>query len=450
MSDAPRSSALHGGDTNDLENQPTEAITVQPSTEKPATAPAASAEEIDAQAISAEAISASAGRLDPEGTEPGSEPDDVVAGSDDLGSAERVFSPARALEAIGDRWGLLLFRDALFLGIRSFPDFERHVGITPDIVSARIAGFIGAGLMEQGSQDGEYVLTEKGFNLEPVIVALIAWADGWVGPEAGPAVLSHEESIERALRLAMLGSEGPDETVEEAAIELSLLGTFGVRVAGKPVDALSIGSQRLLVFLALHDRSVARTIVAGTMWPESSQDRAGLSLRSALSRLETSARDAILVAASGLGLADSVTVDLRIAQSLARRLLDPGASARDSDLSPAAVATLSLELLPDWYDEWIVDDAEDWRQLRMSALEAAATRLLDRGRLAEAAGAARAAIRAEPLRETAHARLISVHIAEGNQTEALRVYDRYRAHLSDALDLEPTKHLTELVQGIRD
>ena len=68
---------------------------------------------------------------------------------------------------------------------------------------------------------------------------------------------------------------------------------------------------------------------------------------------------------------------------------------------------------------------------------------------AEAAGAARAAMKVEPLRESAHASLIRVHLAGGNQSEALRVYERYRTLLRSVLDLEPTAHITALVASIQ-
>ena len=97
----------------------------------------------------------------------------------------------------------------------------------------------------------------------------------------------------------------------------------------------------------------------------------------------------------------------------------------------------------------MVAEAEDWRQLRLSGLEAQARLLAAGGRPAGAAGAARAAMRAEPLRETPHAILVRLHLAEGNQSEALRVFDRYRTMLHAELGLEPTPLLSELVAAIR-
>jgi DNA-binding SARP family transcriptional activator len=119
-----------------------------------------------------------------------------------------------------------------------------------------------------------------------------------------------------------------------------------------------------------------------------------------------------------------------------------------SDLGATAFETLSRDLLPGWYDDWVLIEAEDWRQLRLHALEALAARLTAAGRWGEAAHAASAAVRAEPLRESAHAALIQVHLAEGNQSEAVREFTRYRALLHAELGLEPTPRLRRLLHGL--
>jgi DNA-binding SARP family transcriptional activator len=110
---------------------------------------------------------------------------------------------------------------------------------------------------------------------------------------------------------------------------------------------------------------------------------------------------------------------------------------------------LSVDLLPGWYDDWVLIEAEDWRQLRLHALEALTRRLIAAGRWGEAADAACAAVRAEPLRESAHAALIQVHLAEGNQSEAMREFTHYRGLLHRELGLEPTQRLCRLVQGLQ-
>jgi DNA-binding SARP family transcriptional activator len=84
----------------------------------------------------------------------------------------------------------------------------------------------------------------------------------------------------------------------------------------------------------------------------------------------------------------------------------------------------------------------------MDALEALGQRLLAEGRTAEAIRAARAAMRIDPLRESPHALLIRIHLTDGNQSEAVGVFDRYRAILFTALDLEPTGQLFGLVADL--
>lgn len=224
-----------------------------------------------------------------------------------------------------------------------------------------------------------------------------------------------------------------------------MLGGFLFSAEGDAILGISAGSQRLLAFLAVRDRVTTRTQVAGTLWPESTDERAGASLRSAVSRLEGPVRRAVTVTVSDLGLAEGMVVDVRGAGALARRLIDDDAAPRDQDLNAQAVAALSDDLLPGWYDDWAVIAAADWHQLRLHALEAVAARLTAGNRLAEAAGVALAAVRAEPLRESARAALIRVHMAQGNQGEAIGEFDRYRVLLEAELGLKPTSRLSSLL-----
>jgi DNA-binding SARP family transcriptional activator len=208
-------------------------------------------------------------------------------------------------------------------------------------------------------------------------------------------------------------------------------------------------SQRLLAFLAIRGGMIGRDAVAGTLWPDATETHAYSNLRSALARLERKCRKMLQASKLELGLAEGVTVDLHHAQTLARRLLDPAVIPKQSDLRPTAVVALSGDLLPGWYDDWVLVEAEGWRQLRLHALEALADRLTAVGCWGQAAEAASAAVRAEPLRESAHAALIQVHLAEGNQSEAVREFTNYRALLHAELGLEPTLRLRRLVQGVQ-
>jgi DNA-binding HxlR family transcriptional regulator len=101
-------------------------------------------------------------------------------------------SAARALELVGERWSLLIIRNAVFAGMTRFSDFERRLGVAPNILTRRLDGFVADGLMER--RDGrEYVLTEKGRELGTVIVALTEWGDRWAAPQGPPILFEHED-----------------------------------------------------------------------------------------------------------------------------------------------------------------------------------------------------------------------------------------------------------------
>lgn len=190
-----------------------------------------------------------------------------------------------------------------------------------------------------------------------------------------------------------------------------------------------------------------RNAISGALWPDASEEHAHASLRSALSRLNETTRTVIRVTSQEVQLAAGVVVDLRDARLLAHRLMNPGFSI-EKDLNDRAIAVLSVDLLPDWYDDWAVAESEEWRQLRLHALDALAERLTAARQFGDAISAALAAVRAEPLRETAHAVLIRVYLAEGNRAEALAAYSNYREMLRSELGLDPTSHIHDLIRDI--
>jgi SARP family transcriptional regulator, regulator of embCAB operon len=229
---------------------------------------------------------------------------------------------------------------------------------------------------------------------------------------------------------------------------VSVLGGFRLYDLGTVVP-LAEGSQRLLAILALRGQAVRRVQVAGTLWPDASDARAFACLRSAVARLLDTSRGVLSVTSTELELSDGVTVDFDEARGLAQRLLDPMQAVDARDTGSGAIEILSCDLLPGWYDDWILLDSEQWRQLRLHALEALATRLTASGRFGEAVAAAIGATRIDPLRESARATLIRVHIAEHNQSEALREFGRYRQLLRSEVGLEPTLQLARLVEEMR-
>ncbi len=106
-------------------------------------------------------------------------------------------SAAHALEVVGERWTLLIVRDALFRGISRFSDFQRSLGVARNVLAARLELLVEEGVMERrphaDSAYDSYVLTKKGRDLRAVIIALTHWGDRWAAPDGRPVVFRHLE-----------------------------------------------------------------------------------------------------------------------------------------------------------------------------------------------------------------------------------------------------------------
>jgi DNA-binding SARP family transcriptional activator len=225
-----------------------------------------------------------------------------------------------------------------------------------------------------------------------------------------------------------------------------LLGGFTLLREDEEI-VLPMSAQRLIAVLALRERPLSRVYLAGLLWPEYSAERSLADLRTALWRVNHAR--ALVVATSGmrLSLRDEVQVDVRALTAVGRAAVGLGAKSVVAELAGMSWFELSLDLLPDWYDDWLVDDREGVRQLRLHALEVLSDELSLLGRHAEAIQAALAAVRLEPLRETAHATLIRAHLAEGNRSEARRQYYRCRDLLAAELAVEPSESIRRLISA---
>lgn len=228
-------------------------------------------------------------------------------------------------------------------------------------------------------------------------------------------------------------------------VTLSILRGFELRCDGDLVR-LPSSAQKLVAFLALHDRPLQRAFVAGTLWLDSSDGRAGASLRSALWRLRQPRVRVVDDTPWRLSLAPSVRVDLRDVTAIAERLLQEGEVPTGF---LAFRAAMSSDLLPDWYEDWVFAERERFRQLRMHALETLCRKLTLCGRLAEAVDAGLASVAVEPLRESGQRALIAAHLAEGNRHEALRQYNSYRALLLRELGIAPSPQMEKLIQSVK-
>ena len=235
-----------------------------------------------------------------------------------------------------------------------------------------------------------------------------------------------------------------NKVVAHRDIRLDLLGGFELTCDDRVID-LPSSAQRLLAFLALRDRPLLRTNVAGVLWNETTDEKSCASLRSSLWRLRRSGYDLVEARRADLRLSPQVRVDVRQMIEMTHELLSQRSGARYLDLDDNE---LGGDLLPDWYDDWVLIERERLRQLRLHALEALAIRRLEAGRHGEAAGAALSAVSIEPLRESAQRVLIRVHLAEGNVGEAMRQYRSYKELILEELGLAPSEQIESLMRPI--
>ncbi len=223
---------------------------------------------------------------------------------------------------------------------------------------------------------------------------------------------------------------------------VTLLQRFEVRSGHERVE-LPPAAQRVIAFLALHDGMLNRVYVAGKLWTNSSQTGANASLRTILWRLKRMPSPVVAVTATQVSLAPEVVVDFRDAAAIAQRV-STGAP-RCDDLEFLGILQIR-ELLPDWYDDWVVIERERFRQARLHALEALCAAEMRLGRYGKALAAGLSAVAHEPLRESAHCAVMRVHLAEGNRIEALRQYEFCRRSLV-RLGLEPSHEIERLRLG---
>jgi len=99
------------------------------------------------------------------------------------------------MEVLGERWTLLILREA-FYGVRRFSEMQRNLGIARNILSSRLQTLVRAGILERrpldGSERHEYRLTEMGKGLYPALVTIMRWGDQYLaGDEGAPLVLRH-------------------------------------------------------------------------------------------------------------------------------------------------------------------------------------------------------------------------------------------------------------------
>ncbi|MGE5697844.1 MAG: AfsR/SARP family transcriptional regulator [Candidatus Sericytochromatia bacterium] len=222
---------------------------------------------------------------------------------------------------------------------------------------------------------------------------------------------------------------------------MTLVEEFALLMSGQRLMVPHM-AERVLTYLALANRPVARVRLAGELWPDCTDHGASKSLRTALWRLRQVDRNLVEISGERLRLDPKVEVDIAQLTELAQELvLAPGTES----LRHVQLLIDHAELLPDWDEEWVAANRERYRLARLAALESAAAALLERDQPRPALIAAMAVVQAEPLRESARRIVMRVHLAQGNTVDAIHEHQRYRRLLQAEFGVEPSPEMDSLI-----
>jgi DNA-binding HxlR family transcriptional regulator len=137
---------------------------------------------------------------------------------------------ARSLSVIGDRWTILILRDA-FLGTQRFDRFQASIRCSPHLLSTRLARLVKHEVLERRAYQArpvryEYVLTDKGRDLYPVIVALVGWGERWMAKDGRPAITLLHAGCGRETR-PTLRCSACGETLDARSVRARVAGRAG-------------------------------------------------------------------------------------------------------------------------------------------------------------------------------------------------------------------------------
>jgi len=220
---------------------------------------------------------------------------------------------------------------------------------------------------------------------------------------------------------------------------LTLLGYWQLELEGEPVD-VGARQQRVITSLALLGVR-PRHFIATLLWPDGSEMQAAGSLRASIFRI-THELPALMCTTEPLRLDDDVAVDVHRLRRLVGTIMD----SRDAVVPTTTLEQLrTADLLPGWYEDWVVCEQELLQHERVDALEILAKRYLARGETGHALIAARSAAAIEPLRESVQLVLVRAHLAADNHASAVRAYQDFSANLRRELGVSPSARFAALL-----
>lgn len=222
--------------------------------------------------------------------------------------------------------------------------------------------------------------------------------------------------------------------------ELQLLGCWQLKRDGQPVD-IGIRQQRLIAALALLGPR-SRRYLTGLLWPDSTDAQAAGSLRTTVFRITHEQPGLLEGFGDSLRLAPGVPVDT----FAVRQVIDDVAR---GDFAPAIGCVDLLrnaDLLPGWYEDWVVFEQEQLTQQRVHCLEALGEYLLQSNDVARALEAAHAAASIEPLRESAQLLILKANLKAGNNVRAMKSFEDFHRKTQSELGVAPSSRFRDLLQ----
>ncbi len=229
-----------------------------------------------------------------------------------------------------------------------------------------------------------------------------------------------------------------------AGLELRLLGHWDLKENNQSIE-FPHRVQRVIALAAITDRA-PRNYIAELLWPEGGPGQALTNLRVNICHIRRRTPDLVCPSMDALLLSPNLLVDAASMEEVLASV------ERCNDL-PTLVANLQYltraDLLPAWCETWLVQAQESFRQSKLKGLEKLAGRFIGIGDADLAVDAAQAAICTEPLSERGYCLLMRAHVLAGNRALALQAYERAVETLRQALDVEPSVALQQIMLDVR-
>lgn len=234
---------------------------------------------------------------------------------------------------------------------------------------------------------------------------------------------------------------GTDTCVRRGSVVVRLFGGFEISIDGEPIDVVE-RSQRVIAYLALASGPQEHSVLAARLWPDSNETRSAANLRAARWREPVVGNGRLTsIQGSQVRLHDDVAVDVRDAEAVGWSLVEGDETA----VSRIDRLALFAELLPGWYEDWVIVERTRLSQMQIRFAEAYACAALRRGLIPLALDVALRLVAIDGFREASHRLLAAAFVLDGSIHQASDQIDRYRHDLLDGLGYRTTLTLDGVI-----